>query len=533
MIYKLNPIFFCCLFLLLFSFCKSPDRQYDIIIRNGTVYSGTGEQGIKNDLAINDDRIVAIGDLEDASGEKEIDATGLAVSPGFIDLHAHIGSLLDMPQARSSMQQGITTMIGGPDGGGPSDFGSYLKSVNNASIGINVGYQVGHNSIRRQIIGLDDRKPNIEELSRMKDMVEKSMNDGAFGLSTGLTYLPGTFSETEEVIVLARVAAQKGGFYSSHIRDESLNLIAAVKEAIQIGKEADIPVLLTHHKALGVNAWGKSKETLALMDSANEAGLDIMLDQYPYTASSTSLSVLIPSWSMAGGNDLFQQRIQDGKLRDSIKAGIIDKIVNVRVGKDISRLQFKSFSWKKELEGKTMADWAAIENLEPTPENAAELVIQAQLHGGASMIYHVMDESDVERIMKHSKTMIASDGTLSIPGKDHPHPRSYGTFPRVLGYYVREKNKLSLEEAVKKMTGLPAEFLGLEDRGFIRENYFADLVIFNPETVKDNSTFEDPHQYPSGIKYVIVNGIIVIENEKITDKMGGKLLYGPAKNRKD
>ena len=524
---KLKPVLFLILFSL--SFCKTPERGYDLIIHNGLIYDGSGAPPVKNDIAIKDDRIVAVGDLKEVLAVKNIDASGLVVAPGFIDLHAHIGDLLNKPDALSSMRQGITLLVGGPDGGSPTPFVDYLEKVNNASPGLNVAYQVGHNSIRGKVMGSDDRKPSPEELEEMKRMVEEGMLSGAFGFSTGLTYLPGTFSETGEVVELAKVAARYGGFYSSHIRDESLNLIAAVKEAIEIGEKADIPVLITHHKALGVNAWGQSRETLKLIDSANEAGLDIQLDQYPYTASSTGLAVLIPSWSRAGGNDAFKERIENKQLRDSIKAGIINNIVNVRVGQDISRLQFNRFSWKKELEGKTMADWAAMENLEPTPENAADLIIEAQLNGGASMIYHVMDEWDVDHIMRHPKTMIASDGTLSTPGENHPHPRSYGTFPRVLGHYVREKNLLSLEEAIHKMTGLPGKFLGLKDRGLIKENNYADIVIFNPETVIDKATFENPHQYPSGIEHVLVNGIPVIENGKATGEMGGRLLYGPGR----
>ncbi len=523
-----RSILFCLLNLCL-SFYPLAGQEYDIIIKNGIIYDGTGQSPVKKDIAIKGDKIISIDDLQNAVAKKIIDADGMSIAPGFIDLHAHIGNLLEMPLAESSMRQGITTALGGPDGGGPSNFESYLNSVNETSIGINVGYQVGHNQLRGRVMGYENRDPNTRELNHMQRLVEEAMLAGAFGLSTGLAYLPGTFSKTGEVIALARVAAYHRGFYTSHIRDESLGLIAAVNEAITIGDKANIPVVLTHHKALGAAMWGESKTTLKMVDAANRSGLDIQIDQYPYTASSTGMAVLIPTWAMAGGRDAFLERISDQELRDSIKKGIIHKIINVRVGYEIERLQFRKFSWKPELEGKTMADWTRMENLEPTPENAAELIIQAQINGGAQMIYHVMEDGDVNRIMAHPKTMIASDGSLSTPGKNHPHPRSYGTFPRVLGHYVREKNVLTLEEAINKMTGLPAKLLNFKDRGLVAENYYADLVIFDPAEVKDNATFEDPHQYPSGIKFVIVNGSIAIEDEELTGATGGKLLYGPAK----
>lgn len=516
-------------FLFCFPFQELQAQQYDILIKNGTVYDGLGFEPVKVNIGIKGDKIKALGALKNATAPKVIDATGLAIAPGFIDLHAHISNLPKMPTAESALRQGVTLLLGGPDGGGPLDFKIYLDSIDQLQLGVNVAYQVGHNVIRKKVMGLDDRAPTADELEKMRGYVKEAMEHGAFGLSTGLAYLPGTFSDTEEIISLAKVAASYGGFYTSHIRDESLNLIKAVKEAIIIGKKANITVVLTHHKALGAAMWGASKETLRMVDSANNQGLDIRLDQYPYTASSTSLAALVPSWAKAGGSEAFKERIAQSDLRDSIRMGIIYNIVNVRVGQEIERLQFRSFQWKKNLEGKTMADWARMENLKPTPENAADLIIQAELNGGAKMIYHVMHSDDVDRIMRHPLTMIASDGKLSQIGKNHPHPRSYGTFPRVLGYYVRERAVLDLEVAIKKMTSMPADLLGMKSRGRIAENSYADLVLFNPETIKDNSTFEDPHHYPSGIPYVIVNGIISIENGELTGNRSGKLLLSPTK----
>ncbi len=514
-----------CFFLILISLVSKLSAQdYDLLIKNGMVYDGSGSVPIKTDVGVIGDKIEAIGDLNGAKAKRVIDAKGLAVAPGFIDLHAHISDLPQMPTAESALRQGVTLLLGGPDGGGPTHFISYLDSLAQLSLGPNIGYQIGHNTIRKKVMGLENRIPSPEELEQMKSLVDEAMDYGAFGLSTGLTYLPGTFSKTDEIIELAKVASTHRGFYTSHIRDESLHLIEAVQEVITIADQADITVVLTHHKALGAPMWGASERTLQMIDSANSTGLDVRLDQYPYTASSTSLAALVPSWAKAGGTEAFKDRIANPKLRDSIKQGIIYNIIHVRVGHEIERLQFRNFPLKRELEGQTMLTWTEMEGLEPTPENAAELVIEAELNGGAQMIYHVMDEKDVDRIMIHPKTMIASDGKLSQIGVSHPHPRSYGTFPRVLGVYVRDRGLLKLEEAIKKMTSMPADLLGLKRRGSIAINYYADLVLFDPKTVKDMATFEDPHQYPAGINYVIVNGVVTIDNGQLTNNRNGRLL---------
>lgn len=499
-------------------------QKYDLIIRNATLYNGLGEEPKVQDIAIKKDKIIAIGDLGDKTAVKTIDANYMAVAPGFIDTHAHIENIRELPTAESAMRQGVTLLIGGADGGGPEDFPTYLDSVKNLDLGVNVGYQVGHNSIRKRVMGTENRQPTEEELIRMQELVADAMDHGAFGLSTGLTYVPGTYSKTDEVIALATTAAKHRGFYSSHIRDESLQLLEAVAETIKIAKKADITVVLSHHKALGAGMWGASEKTLKMVDSASAAGLDIRIDQYPYTASSTGISALIPSWARSGGTESFKKRLENKKLRDSIEKGILYNIVHVRVGDELNRLQFRKFSWKPELQGKTMLEWLEMENLEPTPANAVGLIIQAQVSGGAQMIYHVMHEDDVNRIMQHPKTMIASDGKLSQPGENHPHPRSYGTFPRVLGQYVREKNVISLSEAIKKMTSLPADLLGLPDRGKIMEGCIADLVIFDPEKITDMATFEEPHQYPQGIETVIINGKVSLEKNQLTGVNPGKLI---------
>ncbi|GMQ30536.1 D-aminoacylase [Algoriphagus confluentis] len=510
------------LILFLFIFSCSQNPEFDLLILNGTIYDGTGSDPIKGDIGIKGDRIIEIGNLKSKKAATTIDAIGLAVSPGFIDMHTHLEPLMQLPQAESLVRQGVTFALGGPDGGGPWPFGPYLDSLAQFPLGLNVGYLVGHNTIREEVLGMEDRKPSQEELSRMESMVEIAMGEGAFGISTGLKYLPGTFSEVDEVIALSKKASEQGGIYTSHLREEGLGLLEAVREAIFISREANIPVILTHHKAIGVKMWGASEKTLALVDSARNIGLDIRIDQYPYAASHTGLSVLIPSWALEGNQ--FKERTEDPELRKKLKEGIEYNILNDRGGSDLRRIQFSRVSWKKDLEGKTLHDWAVESGLEPTVSNGAELVIEAQLRGGTGTIYHAMDEQDVENIMKHPMTMIGSDGRLSQPGEGHPHPRAYGTFPRVLGLYSREKSLFPLQTAIYKMTGLSAESLGLKDRGILEKGKVADITIFNPETVIDQSTYIDPHQYPKGIEYVIVNGIPAVENAAMTGKTRGRVI---------
>jgi dihydroorotase/N-acyl-D-amino-acid deacylase len=373
-------------------------------------------------------------------------------------------------------------------------------------------------------MNLENRPPTKDELEQMKLQISQAMDEGAFGISTGLKYIPVSFSEVDEVIELSKKASEKGGIYTSHLRDEGLGLFDAVNEAILISEKANIPVVLTHHKVIGKPMWGKSSESLALVDSARVAGLNIMIDQYPYNASYTGVSVLIPGWARAGGNEAFIERVENLKLRDSIKAGIVFNILNDRGGDDLDRIQFAKASWIPELEGKTLKYWCELKGLEPTVENGADLVIEAQVNGGASCVFHAMDESDVENILKHPQTMVASDGRLVKLGDGHPHPRWYGTFPRVLGHYVREKGVLTLEEAIYKMTALPAKNIGLKDRGILKENMKADITIFDPETIIDKGTFEKPHQYPEGIYYVLVNGQLAVDNKDFKNIKAGNVL---------
>ena len=508
----------------------SAQVAYDVLIRGGTIIDGSGRQRFQGDVAIRGDRIVRVSRLSLRTSEaaRVIDATGKVVAPGFIDLHAHLEPLLQLPGAESHVRQGVTLALGGPDGGGPLPLAPYMDSVAARGVGINVAWLIGHNAIRERVMGSADRAPTADELRRMQQLVAVGMHDGAFGLSTGLRYVPGVYSTTDEVVALARVAADSGGMYTSHLREEGRGLLDGVAEAIEIGRRARLPVVLTHHKAVGTAAWGASVKTLAMVDEARRRGIDVQIDQYPYTASSTALLVLIPPWALANGDTAFERRVADPVLRDSIERGIVDLVLNDRGGGDLKRVQFATVPWMHELEGKTLFDWAVMRGMDTAPEKAAPLVIDGQLKGGASMIFHVIDEADVQRIMQHPQTMIASDGRLSRPGDGKPHPRSYGTFPRVLGHYTRDLGLLTLEQAVHKMTGMPARRLRLTNRGVLQEGAYADVVVFDPRVVADQGTYQDPHRYPIGIEQVLVNGVAVVEHGQFTDRRPGRALRRPA-----
>lgn len=509
--------------------CQNP-VPYDLIIKNGLVYDGTQNPPQILDIAILEDKIVGLGDFSDADALQILDVAGAAVAPGFIDTHTHLDpldNLLALSNSESQLRQGVTTSIGGPDGRGVPlqyDFAEFLDTLSQVGVGINMGFMAGHNKIRKKVMQLDNREPTEKELNRMIAMADKAMDEGAFGLSTGLKYLPGNFAKIDEVIALSRVVAHKGGVYSTHLRDEGIAIMPAIEETIEIGKKANIPIILTHHKVIGKPMWGKSEMTLLRVDKAVKNNVKVMLDQYPYNASHTGLSVLIPTWARAGGQEAFIERTKDPKTYEKIKSEIIFNILNDRGGKDLRRIQFSKVTWRPELEGKTLHDWLVLEGVTPSIENGADYVIKGQVNGGAGCIYHAMDEKDVENIMQHPLTMIASDGRLSAPGIGHPHPRAYGTFPRVLGHYVRNKQLLSLEEAIYKMTSLPAKTYGITNRGKIEEGFMADIVIFDPNTVEDKATFVKPHQYPVGIPYVVLNGQLAVDEEKFMNILAGKVL---------
>ncbi|MBK8506412.1 MAG: D-aminoacylase [Saprospiraceae bacterium] len=509
------------LIFLIFISCRP---TYDLLVKNGQIYDGLGRPAVRGDVAIKNHHFVKVGGVIKGKSKQVIDASGMALAPGFIDLHAHIEPISLYPDAKSHVMQGVTTALGGPDGGSPLPIGAYLDSLLVTGIGLNVGYLIGHNTVRNHVMGLVNRQPTDQEMEKMQRLISVGMQDGAFGISTGLKYLPGAFASTEEVIGLSKIAAAEGGIYTSHLREEGLGLLDGVAEAILIAREADMTVVLTHHKAIGQPMWGSSVKTLAMVDEARKEGLDVRMDQYPYTASHTGISIVIPAWALEGGIQAFSDRCQDKLLRDSIRSGIIYNLINDRGGNDLRRMQFSKIDWKPDFLGKTLHDVVIGEGKEPTIENGAEMIIEIQLHRGANCIYHVIDSADVANIMQHPMTMIASDGRLTQMNEGHPHPRAYGTFPRVLGHYARDLKIITLTEAIRKMTSLPAETLGLTDRGIIAEKMWADLVIFDPVKVIDRSTFTDPHQFPDGIEYVIINGVISVDQGDFRDSRSGQVL---------
>jgi len=483
------------------------EAEFDLLIRGGDVIDGTGAPAFRADVAVRDGRIAAVGSIE-GTAARVLDAADLAVSPGFIDVHAHDdGAVLSTPMDFKLMQ-GVTTDIVGNCGAGlaPRDrsrpplpgtehilgevpeagwhtFGEYMQEVQNASLVVHVGCFVPHGAVRYRTLGMDSRAPDKSELSQMREDVAEGMAAGALGLSTGLIYPPGAFAQTDEIIALAKVAAGYGGLYMTHMRDEGERLLEAIGEAVRIAREAGLPLEISHHKGAGRDNWGKTVQSIALIEKERDGGLDVNFDAYPYTAASTILAVMA--------------RRREAEPKDVL-------IASVR--------------GKPGYEGKTLAQLAT--TLGVTADEAAQRVLEAD--PGAVAVFFMMDEADVRRVLAHPLCMIGSDGIPSSTGK--PHPRLYGTFPRVLGTYVRDEKLFSLEEGVRKMTSLPARRFGLTGRGELREGYAADIVIFNPETIADRATYEEPRQYPTGIECVIVNGQIAAERGKQTSARAGRLL---------
>ena len=498
---------------------------YDLLILDGTVVDGSGAPAYEGDIAIVGNEIVKIGELNGARATRVIDATGLTVSPGFIDLHTHADrNIRDNPGVENYLFQGVTTMLVGNCGKSPVHLDEYFRSVEETGIAPNIGMLIGHNAVRAEVMGNDNRAPTDEEQARMEALVKSAMDEGAFGMSTGLIYLPGTYSETDEVVALARVVAGEGGIYASHIRNEFNLVKEAIEEAITIGREAGLPVQISHFKVADNTMWGDSTVTLGLVASARDEGLDVAVDQYPYTAGSTGLINVIPAWARAGSREDFQARLDNPETRARIKAESIAILNGARAAGDLSRITVASFASHPEYSGKTMAEVTRMNGREPTIENGAEVAMEILYDGEGSAIYHMMVEEDVRRIMQSPFTSIASDGSAVTFGKNVPHLRNYGTFPRVLRKYVREEGLLSLEQAIHKMTAMPASRINLDTRGVLAEGMIADINIFDPGTVNDNDDWAKPHQYATGFSYVIIGGTPVIDKSTRTRAFPGEVL---------
>ena len=504
-------------------------QPYDILITGARVIDGSGNPWYYADIGIRGDTIAVVGDLSKATAAAKIDAHGLTAAPGFIDIHSHARrAIFTVPTAENYLREGVTTVVEGPDGSSPIPIAPFLDHVAHTPISINFATFVGQGSIRSEVMGLVNRKATPEEIERMKSLAAQAMKDGAFGLSTGLFYVPGNFTPTEEVIEIARVVGQMGGIHISHMRDEASHLLDSVRETIRIGEEGGLPTQITHHKTIGQAAWGQSSETLKLVEEARARGVDVTIDQYPYTASSTGIAALFPLWALEGGQKSTLERLAAPDQRARIKATIVQNIKIDRGAGDPKNIQIANCSFDKTLAGKDIAEIARERGMEPTPENGAEIALDLQTRGGCSAIYHAISEQDVVRIMKSPWTMIASDGEIPVFGEASPHPRSYGTFARVLGVYVRDERVIGLEEAIRKMSGLPAQRLKLWDRGLLRPGMKADVVIFDASKVADKSQFDKPHQYSVGFTHVIVNGKPALWQGQVTSERPGRVLYGPA-----
>jgi N-acyl-D-amino-acid deacylase len=513
--------------LLFVSFIAAGQENADVIIRNGKIIDGTGNSWFYGDIAVKDGKIIRIGKLQNLKGKREIDATGLIVSPGFIDVHTHIeGDEVENPEATNFIYDGVTSVVTGNCGGSRLDLKRYFAMLDSMKISVNVASLIGHNTVRRAIIGSANREPSADELNKMEALVEQAMKDGAVGLSTGLIYIPGTYSKTEEIIQLAKASSKYNGLYASHMRDEGDSVVQAIEEAIRIGKEANLPVEISHFKVSGQQNWGRSDQTIGLVIKAREAGLDVTIDQYPYTASSTSLSTLIPDWILADGSDSINARLKRPEVRKAVKDQMIRQL-NKRKLNHWSYAVVANYPFDITLNGKSIEEINRLKGRPLTSIFEAETIIEMMERGGAGMVFHGMSEDDVKNIMRYPFNMFASDASIRIFNQGVPHPRGYGTNARVLSKYVREEKVLSLEEAIRRMSSLPAQKFQLKNRGLLKEGFAADILVFSEKEVQDMSTFDKPHQYSKGFKHVLVNGEVVVGDGKHTGVRSGKILLGP------
>ena len=513
----------------IFTFCSSISAQkplYDLLIRNGKVIDGSGNPWFRADIGVLNGKIAAIGHLDSTQAKRTIDATGLVVSPGFIDVHTHVESgIMRVPTADNYIIDGVTSIITGNCGGSEDNLTAFFSKMMKTGISLNVASFIGHNNIRRQVMNKANRDPTPKEQAHMENLVEKAMKQGAVGLSTGLIYIPGTYSKTPEVVGLAKVAARYGGVYTSHIRNEGETVGSAISEAITVGREAQIPVEISHFKISFKPLWGKSSETVAMVEKARQEGIDINIDQYPYAASSTNMGTLLPAWALADGDSAMLFRFADTSIHAKIKAEMIVSLTkDQRKNWDYAVVAHSKAD--STLDGKTISDINILKGRKPTAEEEVETIFELMAKGGGQMIYHKMSEEDIDIILKYPNTMIASDGGVEVYGFGVTHPRSYGTNARVLGRYVRERKTLTLEDAIRRMTSLPAQRFRIDDRGLLRVGYAADILVFDEKTVSDKATYERPHAYSVGFKYVLVNGKLTVEKGTHNGVKAGQIIYG-------
>lgn len=502
------------------------DDRYDLVITNARIIDGTGNPWFRGSVAIKDGRIAKVGFFDTSQAKNTIDAKNQVVAPGFIDVHTHVEDIYDNPSAENFIRMGVTSLITGNCGGSELDIRAFLDRMNKTPIAVNLGTLVGHNTVRAKAMGLNDRPPTAEEQAKMDELVEQAMKDGAVGFSTGLEYLPGMFAKTEEIVELAKVAAKYGGIYATHMRNEGVDVKKSIAESLTIGEQANIPVEISHFKISDKTLWGHSDETLGMVRAARAKGMTVTVDQYAYPASSTSLDVRLPNWAVAGGRNEGKKRLADPATREKIVAEMKQNLKE-KGFKDYSFAYVASYAPNPEFNGKNIAEITQLVRKSNKVDDQIDQILEMYDKGGAGMVYRTMSEDDVRNIMREPFTMIASDSSVREFNVGMPHPRGYGDNARVLGEYVRNQHLITLEDAIRKMTSLPAQTFSLRDRGQIREGFAADLVIFDDATVVDKATFDQPHQYAVGFSSVIANGVLVFDGQKMTGALPGQPLYGP------
>src|SRR5262245_57814300 len=507
------------------SFLAADPIAADLVLRGGTVYDGSNSEGTLGDVAIKADRIVAVGKFDLAGSPKIIDCKGLIIAPGFIDLHSHSDSGIVQPKTRQNsnfLMQGCTTVVTGNCGSGPTDVADYFKKIDTDGAGTNILHLLPHGSLRTRVMKGDaNRPPSPEELKQMQVLAEQAMRDGACGMATGLIYVPGSFSKTDELIAIAEVVGKHGGFYASHIRNEGSQLLESLEEILKIGRQAKLPVHVSHIKASGRSAWGLAPEAIRKLRDARAAGQKVTADQYPYTASSTSLSATVIPDELRSWTKL-KEALDDAERGPKLKARL-ERTLDERDRGDA--IVIASFAPERQWQGKSLAKIA-----KETQQTPFDVVVDIMRRGGAQIVNFGMNEDEVRLFMREQCVATASDGsTQSLDCPAQPHPRAFGTFPRKIGRYAIEGSFIPLAHAIYSASGLPADVLRLPDRGYLKPGYFADVVVFDPATFRDTATYDKPLQWPSGAKLVLVNGQVAVENEKPTDKLSGRAIRHPVK----
>ncbi|SHK96285.1 N-acyl-D-amino-acid deacylase family protein [Hymenobacter psychrotolerans] len=518
---------FLVLLLLLTQTTWAQTQRADILIRNGRLYDGTGNTWTLGDVAIRAGRIVAVGRLPATyPADTVLDAQGLAVAPGFIDVHTHIeDDEVRQPTADNFIYDGVTTVVTGNCGSSRPDLRRYFHMLDSTHLSVNVASLVGHGTVRKAVMGRARRVPSEVELQRMEALVDSAMRAGAVGLSSGLIYVPGTYSRTPELVRLARVAGRYHGLYATHMRNESDSVTFAIQEALKVGQEAGLPVQISHLKLGGQQNWGRTAALLRLIEDARRAGQQVTIDQYPYTASSTSLSTLLPDAVQADGRDSLRARLARPAVRKAVEISMLARLKRRKL-KHFSYAVVASFPPDTSYNGRSIEEINRLRRRPHTARAEAATVLDLVLQYDAGMVFHGMSEDDVQNIMRYPQNMVASDASIRVWQEGVPHPRGYGSNARVLGRYVRELHIITLEEAIRRMTSLPAQTFGFTDRGLLRPGLAADIVVFDPTTVQDRSTFEQPHQYSVGMKYVLVNGRLTVRDGRHTGIRNGQVLYG-------